>query len=248
MEFVRRIVDELHKARTLCPTYGATNCVVGQLEKLILDDPKGADHIRKGFQLAPSDPTACFIAGLLDVDANDVDASFAKLSRAVQLDGKLFAEVANLYVNHADRPDLAVRMAGENMGRLSHVANLLAQSDEHQALAEEARSQVTRLLKARCQEPDVPAGVLASLANIYRKAKDNEAAIKLYRRALVLEYGQVQWRFTLATLLAETGKIPEAIHEAKICLRLRPQFKAAERLIENLSVLPGAVTKENPVQ
>ena len=248
MEFVRRIVDELNNARLLCPTYGATYCVVGQIEKFALNDPTGAERIRKGYRLAPCDATACFIVGLLDVDEGDVDASFAKLSRAVQLDGRLFSEVANIYVSHANRPDLAVTIAGENMGRLSHVADLLAQSDEHQALAEEARTQVTRLLKARCQEPDAPAGVLASLANIYRREKDNEAAIEHYRRALVLDYGQVQWRFALATLLAETGKIPEAIHEARICLRLRPQFKPAERLIENLSVLPGAVTKENPVQ
>ena len=46
-------------------------------------------------------------------------------------------------------------------------------------------------------------------------------------------------------LLANTDKIPEAIHEARICLRLSPQFKAAERLIEDLSVLPSSVIEEN---
>lgn len=77
------------------------------------------------------------------------------------------------------------------------------------------------------------------------KEKNNEAAIKHYRRALALDYGQVQWRFALARLLAETDRIPEAIHEARICLRLRPQFTAAERLIAELSVLPGAVIEDN---
>jgi tetratricopeptide (TPR) repeat protein len=219
--------------------------VVGQLEKLILNDPRGVEHIRKGFRLARSDPIACFIAGMVDIDEGNIDASFSKFDRSVQLDGRFFADVASIYVNRANRPDLAVTMAGENASRLSQLANLLAQSDEHQALTDQARAQVTRLLEARCQEPDVPAGVLASLANIYRRKKDNEAAIEHYRRALVLEYGQVQWRFILARLLAETGRIPEAIHEARICLRIHPQFKAAEKLIENLSVLPGAVTKEN---
>ncbi len=83
------------------------------------------------------------------------------------------------------------------------------------------------------------------MANICRKEKDNEAAIEHYRRALALDYGQVGWRFALARLLAEVDKIPEAIHEARICLRLRPQFKAAEKYIAELSVLPGAVTEEN---
>jgi tetratricopeptide (TPR) repeat protein len=245
MEFVHRIVDELHNARTLCPTYGATYCVVGQLEKFILDDPNGAERIKKGFQLAPSDPTACFIAGLLDAEEGQVDASSTRLNRAVELDGHLFAEVANIYINHLDRPDLAVALAGENTGRLSYVANVLAEMEEHEEIAKQAQAQIVVLLEARCKEPDVPAGALASLANIYRREKDNEAAIEHYRRALALDYGHVQWRFALATLLAETGKISEAIHEARICLRLRPQFRAAERLIGQLSVLPGAVAEEN---
>jgi hypothetical protein len=49
----------------------------------------------------------------------------------------------------------------------------------------------------------------------------------------------------MARLLAETDKIPEAIHEARIGLRLRPQFKAAEKFIADLSVLPGAVIEED---
>ena len=244
MEFVRRIVDELHKARSLCPTYGATYCVVGQLEKFTLDDPNGAERIRKGFQLAPCDPTACFVTGLLDVEEQQIDASFEKFSRAIELDGRFFQGVADVYINHVDRPDLAVAIAGDNTGRLSHVANALVGTEEHGDLVEGTQAKVIDLLKARCQEPDAPASALASLANIYRKEKDNKAAIEHYRRAIALDYGQVYWRFALARLLAETDKIPEAIHEARICLRLQPQMNAAKKLIEDLSVLPGAMSED----
>ena len=68
-----------------------------------------------------------------------------------------------------------------------------------------------------------------------------EAAIEHYRLALALDYGQVNWRFSLARLLADSGSITEAIHQARICLRLRPGFRAAERLIEDLSVHPKAL-------
>jgi len=245
MPFVHRIVDELNKARLLCPTYGATYCVLGQLEKFILDDPSGAERIRKGFRLAPCDPTACFMAGLLDIEQQQIDASFEKFTRAVQLDGRLFGEVANLYINHAARPDLALAIAGDNTGRLTHVANILADTQEHKDIVEETRQKVINLLKERCQQPDAPASALASLANVYRRENDNDKAIECYRRALALDYGQVNWRFTLARLLADEGHVREAIHEARICLRLRPQFKAAEKLIADLSILPGAVAEEN---
>jgi len=245
MEFVRRIVDELHNARLLCPTYGATYCFVGQLEKSTLDDPNGAELIRKGYRLAPCDPTACFVAGLLDIEEQQIDASFEKFSRAIALDGRFFQSVVNIYVNHVNRPDLAVAIAGDDSGRLSYVANTLADMEEHEDIAKKAQARVIELLKQKCSDPDAPASSLASLANVYRREKNNQAAIELYRRALVLDYGQVQWRFALAGLLRDTGKIPEAILEARRCLRLSPQFKAAERLIADLSVLPGAVIEEN---
>ena len=246
MEFVHRIVDELHNARLLCPTYGATYCVVGQLEKLMLNDPNGAERIRKGFQLAPCDPTACYVAGLLDAEEQQVDASFEKFSRAIKLDARLFQAAANIYINHLSRPDLAVALAGDNTGWLSQVANALADMQEHKDIVVKARTRVVELLKQSCSGPEASASALASLANIYRREQDNEAAIEHYRRALALDYGQVQWRYTLARLLAENDRIPEAIHEARICLRLRPQFKTAERLIADLSVLPGAMNEENP--
>lgn len=244
IQFVRRIVDELNNARLLCPTYGATYCVVGQLEKFALNDPSGAERIRKGYCLAPCDGTACYLAGLLDVEERQIEASFEKFRRAVDLDGRFFPDVVRTYTNHAGRPDLAVAIAGDNSSRLSTVANALADMQEHKDIVQKAQARVVELLKERCSRPDAPASALASLASLYAKEKDPAAAISLYRRALVLDYGQVQWRLASAKLLAETNRIPEAIHEAKICLRLRPQFKAAEKLIEQLSVLPGAMEEE----
>ncbi|MCJ7674310.1 MAG: hypothetical protein MUO33_04050, partial [Sedimentisphaerales bacterium] len=65
-----------------------------------------------------------------------------------------------------------------------------------------------------------------------------------YRRALALDYGQVYWRFSLARLLAEANRIDEAIREARICLRLRPEFEAAKKLIADLSVRQAAFPQE----
>lgn len=44
--------------------------------------------------------------------------------------------------------------------------------------------------------------------------------------------------------LSETGRIPEAIHEARICLRLNPQSQSANNLIADLCVLPVAIGEE----
>ena len=157
IRFVRRIVNELNNARTLCPTYGATYCVVGQLEKFILDEPDGAKRIREGFQLAPCDPTACFVAGFLDATEGRIEDSYKKLEKAVQLDARFFRDVADVYINHVNRPDLAVRLwriTGGDTAQLSYIANVLADTEEHKDIAEKTRAELIDLLKAKGQQPD----------------------------------------------------------------------------------------------
>ncbi len=237
-QFVPRIINELHEARRLCPVFGATYCIVGQLEKYIMDDPNGVEHIQTGYRLAPCDPTACLVAGVLDATEGRIEQAAEKLEKAVKLDSRLFFEVVDVYIN-IDRPDLAVAVAADNANRLSYVADHLADIQGKEELANAAKAQVNALLKEKSEQPDAPAYVFASLAAICRN-EDKQAAVEYYRRALALNYGQVHWRMNLARLLAETQQIPEAIHEARICLRLRPQFKAAEKLIAELSVHPDA--------
>ncbi len=240
LEFTQRIVKELHAARALCPTFGATYCMVGQLEKFILNRPVGTQHIQTGYELAPCDPTACFVAGLLDAEQGKADDSLEKLRRAVALDGGLFREAVDVYARQTNRADLAVALAGDDAGRLFHVARVLSDSHEHNDLAARARTKAVAALKARCRQPDASAGELASMASLCRQDKNYAEAVAYYRRALALDYGQVGWRLGLARALAETGQVSEAMQEARICLRLRPQMTAARKLIEKLSVLPAA--------
>lgn len=245
LEFTERIVGELHQARRLCPTFGAIYCVAGQLEKFVLDDPAGAGHIRTGFRLAPCDATACFVAGLLDTQEEKFEDSLAKFRRAVTLNGSMIRDVVAIYVHQVNRPDLAVTLAQDNLSWLSLVARALGETSEHPELADRVRSEVARLLKEKCSQPDAPAASLASLAYIYRKEKDYAAAADYFRRALSLDYGQVNWRLALARTLAKIDQVREAIHEARICMRLRPQMAAAKRLIEDLSVHPDAIQDGN---
>jgi len=243
MPLVHDIVDEFHKARALCPTYGPAYSMVGRIETFILNDDRGAERVRKGFRLAPCDPTTCFIAGYLDVLEGKYEDCIGKLKRAVQLDGGLFKDVANIYVNHLSRPHLAISAAGDDIGRLRHVA-LLLEDMQYNDLAKQLWHKIETLQEATWSQPDASASALASLANVYRKRQDYDAAVEYYRRALALDYGQVGWRLDLARLLIEMGKIPEAMRQARICLQLHPQSKAAEKLVADLSVHPTAFDKE----
>jgi len=259
---IRQVVDELHRCRSVCPTFGATYCVAGEIEKFVLKDPNGANHIRKGYQLAPCDPVACFALAQIDAEQGKVDDCFGRLCRAVQLDGRYFQRAVRLCMDDLGRTDLAAQLAGNDADRLAYVGNLFAAAGrppetgalagatdqpaddgQHQQLAEQVEAKAFEQLKLRCEQPDAPASAHASLANLYHLSGDSEAAIRQYRRALVKDYDQVSWHYALAQLLVQVDRTEEAVHEAQICLRLRPDYAAAKKLIEGLSARSTAATQ-----
>jgi tetratricopeptide (TPR) repeat protein len=236
LEFAQRIVDEMADTLLLCPTFGATHSVMGQLEWYVLEKEQGKRRIRVGFELAPCDPVAGMIAADLDVHEGKIDAAFIKLRRVVEIDGSFFVKATKLLIGAAKRPDVAIELAGDDYARLFKLEKMLRSATDNQSLAAKVRRQAIELLKALAEAPDAKVGHLASVAGIYEYEKDTDAAIEYYRRALNLDYGQVGWRLKCAKLLADAGEIDDAIHEARICLRLRPHMAAARKLIEELSV------------
>ncbi|MHC4371409.1 MAG: O-antigen ligase family protein [Planctomycetota bacterium] len=200
----RDIVEDFHKARVICPTFGPTYSVVGRIERFVLNDNSGAERIRKGFRLAPCSPTACFVAGYLDVAEGKHEDCVAKFERTMQLDGSFFKRVVNIYANHLSRPNLAITAAGDNIGRLDYVAKVLDDM-QYYDLAGQARERMKELLEIECSKPDASASSLIVLGRVYKKQQNDEAAIECYRRALLLDYGQIHWRLELARLLAGTG-------------------------------------------
>ena len=159
------------------------------------------------------------------------------------LDSNLFKDVVDIYVKQLSRPHLAISAAGDDIGRLIHVANVL-EDMQYNDLAEETQEKMRSLLEAKCSESGTAGSVFAHLGNIYGKQNNNEAAIECYRQALAREYSQVYWRLELVKLLVKIEAIPEAMSEAKICLQLSPQLKAAERLVADLSVHPAVLAEE----
>jgi len=235
---VRDIVEQLHKANILCPTYGPAYTLAGQIEKFILNDDSGADRIRKGFLLAPCNPIVCFTAGYLDFAEGKYEDCTAKFEKAVQLDERLFKDVVSIYVNDLSRPYLALSLAGNNITRLNHVTNVFREAQYHD-LVQQSREKTQKLLQDICSQPETPTWALINLAGIYKEQENTEAAIECYCRALTLDYNKILWRIELAKLLAEKKRMPEAMRQARICLRIRPNSKEAEKLVADFSMFPA---------
>jgi tetratricopeptide (TPR) repeat protein len=234
--FVARIADDLMHVRQLCPTYGPPYALEGQLRLFVLGEQAGAELIRKGLRLAPYDAATCLVAGELAARNGDLPQAETLLARAVELRNIYFRDAVAIYLLNVKRPDLARKLAGDEYWRLNELANVCAQNADYADLVEELRTQATVSLRRHAETAAARPYELATLAYLDKQQGELKSAIKLYRRALSQEYNQVDWRLNLAQTLAADGQIAEAEHEARICLRLRPQFAPAVALLEQLSV------------
>lgn len=242
LEYTRQIISELYKARVLCPTFGQTLCVIGELEQTVFADPNGIDHIRQGYELAPCDPVTCYTAGMVDAEQGDKEAAQAKFARAIQLDSNLYEDIALFCIYSIKDPKMALTLSQNNIGRLNLLATILAEIPQESDLLNEIRTQIIKKLEQKCTEEDVSsANTFASLARLQSRNGDIDAAIANYKEALIRNYSNIYWHLELAKLLGQQGQFQMAIHQAKICLRLQRDFDPAKRLIMDLSVKPEAM-------
>jgi O-antigen ligase/tetratricopeptide (TPR) repeat protein len=236
---VQRIADELTKVRAICPTFGPPHALEGQLRLLILDDPRGARLIEQGVRLAPYDPPTCLIAGQVAAREGRIDDAQALINRAVALNAAFYRDAVQIYLFDLKRPDLAIELAGGDYARLAHLADVCRETDDYARLAIELNEDAEAALRDRAAGHDAQAVELATLATVEIRRDNHSDAVNLLRRALALDYKQVEWRLWLAQALVETGELEQAAHEAQICLRLRPSHPQALQLIEDIGRQQG---------
>jgi len=243
---LEQIITDLRRACAICPVYGPAYSVLGQIELFVLDRPEGAENIRRGLRLSPSDPVSCFVAGRLDVIEGDMDAAAVKFQKAVSLNRGLFKDVVNIFLTDLSRPQLALAAAEDDIWRLNYVARLL-DAMQYTDLATEARAKAKSLLGTKKQADGASATELVMLAEFLKSDGENEQAAECYRRALALDYGQVAWRLSLAELLVRMDRVNEAFEEVKTCLRLHPRYAPARKLALTLATHPAVLNSRTEI-
>jgi tetratricopeptide (TPR) repeat protein len=234
LPFVARIADDLSAVRRVCPTFGPPYALEGQLRLFVLNDQRGAELIRTGVRLAGFDPPTCLVAGELAAREGDAEEAQRLLTRAVALQPGYFGDAIHIYLHVLGKPDLARSLAGDDFGRLDLLARMSAELPQFAKFSQDVAAAAVTSLRRRAAAADATPAELVSLARIELQQQRPDEAIKLYQRAVNLEYGQVEWRLELARALADVDNFPEALREVEICLRLRPGNSTAEQLRSEL--------------
>jgi tetratricopeptide (TPR) repeat protein len=235
LPFVARIVDELSHVRRFCPTYGPPCALEGELRLFVLKQSAGGDLIRLAVRLASYDPATSLVAGELAARTGHPDDAQPLLDRAVQMNPAFFREVAGVYLFDLHRPDLAKLLAGDDYDRLATLTSICADSKEFSNLVADLSAATEQSLRRRTAAADPEPSELVALASVDYRRGDFASAADLYRRALNQDYKQVSWRLQLARALKELARFDEALHEARICLRLHPGDQEAGAIVDDLA-------------
>jgi tetratricopeptide (TPR) repeat protein len=234
LQFTRQIVDDLQHCRPICPTYGPLYTQMGQLQQFVLNDPTGAQNIRRGFELNRNDPNACFIAGRLAASERDWSTAQERFRRCVELQPSLQREVTEVLLGDFKRADLALDLVH---GDLRGITDLLALAQRYQVPDQTlaaAKSEQESLVREQAKAPDAGRDVLLLAARYAAGDQDYPAAVNYYRRALARDYTATDIRFELAQTLVKAGDRDGATREVEMCLQQRPNWAEAEQLLKEL--------------
>lgn len=222
-------LSHLVAARQACPTLADVHAGLAQLCSLkgpAFDDQV---HVHRARRLHPGDPDLLYVCGLLDFQAGRIAAALAGwkaslalapryLNDIVQIAGARLAEPGGIAQLLPDSPELLVRLARREFADDATIRDrLLARAEE--ILPQSDLAEAERLYLA---------GAIGALRNDYPQAID------YYLRAVALRSRQVAWRYELAQLLQQQGRLEEAREQARWCARLEPKQARHKRLLEEI--------------
>ena len=236
-EECQRILADLRTAMQQCPVYGPDYFFAAQIEDQVFSDSIAEHDALAAYELSQTNGSACLLAAEFDTRRGRWNESKIKFQRYLALGGS-FDAVTNEYVK-ADRPELALELAQNDIKRLESLAVTMGNNPKYSKLTTKINARAFDLMSQQCSRSEASPDLLVEYADESIKRKDLPTAIESYRRAIAQDYGQVDWHLALAGALAQTEQVPEAMHEAEICLRLRPKMAAAEKMIGDLSLRPN---------
>lgn len=230
------IIVEMIFAAARCPTLGAVHCWRGQMEWWVLGDAAGRERVENGIRTARHDPVAWYAAAQLAAADGQPDLAYQRLERMTQVKKSSFPKAIPILAIDCARPDLAVKLAGDDPQRLSDASDWLARNG-FTAQAMDARGRAIIEYRRLADDTQLSATALAMLAQASESDGDHVSAVAFYRRALSKEYRRTNWRLACAESLTALGRYDEALGDLATCERQKADLKTITTLRVRIEAL-----------
>jgi O-antigen ligase len=236
-----RIADDQMAVERIAPTYGRAYELEGRVRWALGQRRRATRAIEIAYTLGRQDQKICLTSGLMELKRGNDAAALSQLRRATVFHRASFDLAIRSIIHEHGKPDLAVSLAGRNIRYQLSLAKKLQSSSALASKGDQIVAQVVRTLELQASDSQkkLKPQSLALLAQFKAKGGHNKDAAAYYRLALQSDYTNVNWRLARARLLAKSGKVEEAQLELGICLRLKPRYAPAKRLMASLE--PGRI-------
>ena len=215
-------------ARQACPLVPQVHVLLAEMS-VIHADGNGSLDLQRAEQLAPSKTELLNKCATLELWAGRTDHACRVWKRALAIEDYYLSAALGVC-----QSVLTPRQIVEDV--LPDSPLLLVQLAQQRCRDEKQAVFCDLLLKRAAQLLDrapLPAARREYLrATLQALGKQFDEALASYHRALSLRPREVTWRFELATLLFQQGKLDEALDEARICARMDPAKSAYRELLE----------------
>lgn len=233
-KLAQTLVPKLLELRSLAPTYGQLWTMAGQLARRYLGDERGADWIKRGFDLAPHHPATCLaFAELGAARGEDKDIVAQRFRRAMSMGARWERVLRAVLVDTVD-VDLARLIAKGNAKLLYSLARQLEGEPQHTRAFEDVRRDALTIWAQQAA-----AGTIRENHAYLELGRDaltngaNREAITYLRQYLRKSF-KSKARVDLAKALAAIGEDEDARRELRTALRYNPSNPSATRLLRQL--------------
>ena len=219
-------------ARQACPLMPEVHVAIGELCFLVTTPAADHVHVERAQRLAPSDPDLLFRCGFLESQAGRRESAAKIWRRCLALDSKYLSEILDLGTQYLGVRQMVEDALPDSPQMLLDLARERYQAKEHA----EIRRLLSERAEALLETADLPAEERAYLRGSTHALKQEYAeAIAQYAQAVQLRPRAAGWRYELARLLKEQGRINEAHEQATLCARLDPQNGQYRTLLRQIN-------------
>ncbi len=219
-------------ARRACPLMPEVHAPIGELCFLVASPATDRIHIERAQRLSPADPDLLFRCGLLELQAGRGESASRSWKRCLALDSRYLNEIVDLGGQYLGMRRTIEDVLPDSPQQLIELARERYQAEEH--------AEIDRLLSERVEAlidgANLPADERSYLRGSAHALRQEYAqAIAHYARAVELRPQAAGWRYELARLLKQQGRIREAHEQAKLCARLDPQNGQYRTLLRQIN-------------
>jgi tetratricopeptide (TPR) repeat protein len=216
------------RSRDLCPVRAMAHLDIANVVADFHSAEPQAAYLERAERLAPGDPWLWYQCGITALAGGRPREAWAAWRHSLELSNQHLQEILDRSRTQLDARGVLGSVLPDQPERLLEAAGALGpQQDEgrrrilDRALAVLERTPGTHSAKA-----------LYTRATIQRALDQPTAALKAYRKALLLEPGQSRWRYELAELSYSQGQYDEAHQELLTILALEPKNAQARKLLD----------------